>query len=105
MEELLRACARKRRDEAGAPFELPPDVRARLQAEVRNTLRKSAAAPTPRWGLSLAGWLRLALAGSVAVLVILMLRSNTAPPASSRQQLAQADEKKAATAAPTAWWA
>ncbi len=102
MEELLRACAKKRRDEAGAPFELSAEVRARLQEEVRSALRKPAAAPPPRWGLSLAGWLRLALAGSVAVLVILMLRSNTAPPASSRQQLAQADEKKAATAAPTA---
>jgi hypothetical protein len=101
MEELLRAYARKRRDEAGAPFELPPDVRARLQEEVRGTLRKSAAAPAPRWGLSLAGWLRLALAGSVAVLVILMIRSNTAPPASSRQQFAKAEEKKAAPVAPT----
>jgi uncharacterized membrane protein YgcG len=104
MEELLRACARKRRDEAGAPFELPPDVRARLQAEVRNTLRKSAAAPTPRWGLSLAGWLRLALAGSVAVLVVLMLRHNTPPPATSTPRLAEA-EKKAAPVAPTATFA
>jgi uncharacterized membrane protein YgcG len=101
MEELLRAYARKRRDEAGAPFELPADVRARLQAEVRSALRKAAAAPAPRWGLSLAGWLRLALAGSVAVLVILMLRSNTAPPASSRLRLAKAEEKVAAPAAPT----
>jgi hypothetical protein len=102
MEELLRAYARKRRDEAGAPFELPADVRARLQEEVRGTLRKTAAAPAPRWGLSLAGWLRLALAGSVAALVILVLRSNTAPPASSTLRLAQAKEKVAAPAAPAA---
>jgi len=31
MEDLLRAYARKRREEAGAPFELAPRVRARLQ--------------------------------------------------------------------------
>jgi hypothetical protein len=95
MEDLLRACARKRREEAGAPFELSPDVRARLQEEVRRTLGKPAAAPAPRWGLSLTGWLRLALGGAVTVLVILVLRSNTPPPTSAQKQLAQAEKKAA----------
>ena len=100
MEDLLRAYARKRREEAGAPFELSPDVRARLQEEVRRTLGKPAAAPAPRRGLSLAGWLRLALGGAVTVLVILVARSNAPLPASSQKQLAQA-EKKAAPPAST----
>ena len=78
MEDLLRAYARKRREEAGAPFELAPDVRARLHEEVRRALGKPAAAPPPRWGLSLADWLRLAVGGAVAALVILMVRDQHA---------------------------
>ncbi|HXR06739.1 MAG TPA: hypothetical protein VN765_05380, partial [Candidatus Acidoferrum sp.] len=93
MEDLLRAYARKRREEAGAPFELSPDVRARLQEEVRRTLGKPAAAPAPRWGLSLTGWLRLALGGAVTVLVISVLRSNTPLPTSAQKQLALAEKK------------
>jgi hypothetical protein len=76
MEDLLRAYAKNRREEAGAPFELSPDVRARLQEEVRRALGESAAAAPPRWGLSLAGWLRLALGGAVAALVIFIFWSN-----------------------------
>lgn len=34
MAELLRACARKRKEQAGAPFELHPATRGMLQAEV-----------------------------------------------------------------------
>ena len=49
MEDLLRAYAKKRREEAGAPFELSPDVRARLRQEVRRCLgqirRRAPAAP------------------------------------------------------------
>ena len=90
MEDLLRAYAKKRREQAGAPFELSPDVRARLREEVRRTLGQSAAAPPPRWGLSLAGWLRLALGGAVAALVILMFRNHT-PPRHETVQLAKAE--------------
>ena len=89
MEDLLRAYARKRREEAGAPFELSPDVRARLHEEVRRALGKPAAAPPPRWGLSLANWLRLAVGGAVAALVIFMVRNNT-PPRDATQQFAKA---------------
>jgi uncharacterized membrane protein YgcG len=73
MEDLLRACAAKRREQAGAPFELAPHVRSRLQQEVRRVLGKSAVEASPRWGLSLAGWLRLAFGGAVAALVALTI--------------------------------
>ena len=90
MEDLLRAYARKRREEAGAPFDLPPDVRARLQEEVRRALGKSPAAPPARQGLSLAVWLRLVLGGAAVALVVLMLWNNR-PPAASTQRLAKAE--------------
>jgi len=85
MEDLLRAYARKRREEAGAPFELEPRVRARLRQEVRRILGRTAVAPPPRWGLSLAGWLRLALGGAVAALVVVMYWNFTPKRAATRQ--------------------
>src|ERR1039458_5059241 len=95
MEDLLRAYARHRREEAGPPFELSPGVRARLQQEVRRALGKPAAPPAPRWGLTLTGWLRLALGGAVAALVIVMFRDNPSP-SSSSLQFAKSDNKQAA---------
>jgi len=38
MEELLKACAKQRREQAGAPFELHPATRRLLQGEVRRLL-------------------------------------------------------------------
>jgi len=96
MEDLLRAYARKRREEAGAPFELSPDVRARLQEEVRRGLGKPAAAPPPRWGLSLTGWLRLALGGAAAALVMFCLLG--APIKAKNKQFAKADKQTAPVA-------
>lgn len=93
MEDLLRAYARQRREEAGAPFEMSPDVRARLQEEVRRTLGKPTAAPAPRWGLSLTGWLRLALGGAVAALVMFCLLG--VPGKAKSKQFAKADKKTA----------
>ncbi len=40
IEKLLRACAKKRRDEAGAPFELHPADRKVLQAEIERKFAK-----------------------------------------------------------------
>jgi len=85
MEDLLRAYARKRREQAGAPFQLAPRVRARLQQEVRSVLGKSTVPPQPRWGLSLAGWLRLALGGAAAALVVAMIWNYTSNHNATRQ--------------------
>jgi len=89
MEELLRAYARQRRQDAGAPFELSPDARERLQDEVRRALRPSNVAPIPRRGISLAGWLRLALGGAVAAVLVAVLHHYT-PSAASNPKTAKA---------------
>jgi len=46
IEKRLRACARKRREEAGAPFALHPATRQMLQGEVARHYRKPAPAPS-----------------------------------------------------------
>src|SRR3954465_12904742 len=71
MEKALRACAQKRRDEAGAPFELHPANRRLLQGEVKQRFVKSRpntdsfSAMLARW------WPRLAWSvASIAILVV-----------------------------------
>ena len=90
MEELLRAYAKKRREEAGPPLELPPGVRARLQEEVGRALGKTTHPPRRRWGLPMAWWLRLAFGGAAVAAVILMVRSKP-PPAADTMKLASAN--------------
>lgn len=70
MDELLKAYAKKRRDEAGAPLELHPATRNLLQAEVKRT---HAPAPGERptkthwiWRI----WPRLVIGGGVALLLL-----------------------------------
>src|SRR2546426_11957142 len=46
IEKLLRACAKKRRDQAGGPFELHPATRRLLQSEVARQFAKER--PQPR---------------------------------------------------------
>ena len=48
MEELLKACAKQRREQAGAPFELHPATRRLLQGEVRRLMPP----PAPETGAS-----------------------------------------------------
>src|SRR5207245_6054564 len=73
LEEQLTAWARKRRDEAGAPFELHPATRKLLQDEVARTFPKKSNEPAPEH----AGWLkifwpRFALAGSLCLAMVIL---------------------------------
>jgi hypothetical protein len=73
MEDLLRAYAKKRREEAGPLPELSPAVRARLQQEVRRASGRAVMASRRRWGLPLNWWVRLAFGGAFAALVLLVV--------------------------------
>jgi hypothetical protein len=71
MEKLLRECARKRRDEAGAPFELHPATRRMLQGEVARRFAKPA--PEPGFFSRLLGNFGPRLAWGVGILAVLAL--------------------------------
>ncbi|MBI2947494.1 MAG: hypothetical protein HYY23_07600 [Verrucomicrobia bacterium] len=77
MDQLLKACARQRREEAGPALEMPEATRRVLQAEVARTFPKSKTAEPPAWLRLFAGfWPRLAFgSGLVAVLAIAALVS------------------------------
>src|SRR5438477_939837 len=68
LDEQLSAWARKRRDEAGAPFELHPATRKLLQDEIARTLPKKSDAPASEpagwWKMF---WPRFAFAGSLCL--------------------------------------
>jgi hypothetical protein len=67
IEELLKAYAAKRQDEAGAPLELHPATRKLLQAEVAR-LRPKPALPSESWWRALSKfWPRLVFAASVLI--------------------------------------
>ena len=69
--EQLAAWARKRRDEAGAPFELHSATRKMLQAEVARNLPKKSDKPAPEpAGWSKMFWPRFALAGGLCVVLV-----------------------------------
>src|SRR5262252_6657733 len=86
IEKLLRAWGKKRRDEAGAPFEMHPATRRLLQGEVARQFGKQAKQPRtlsqvlagwwPRvaWGLAV-----VALVGVLAVIVLPSLRDTNRP--------------------------
>src|SRR5262245_45898046 len=71
LDEQLTAWARKRRDELGTPFELPPATRKLLQDEVARTFPKQtdepAAARAAGWRMF---WPRFALAGGLCVVLV-----------------------------------
>src|SRR6266699_1883911 len=94
MEELLKAYAKKRREEAGAPFEIHPATRNLLQAEVAR--RQPASATEALSFLQILGklWPGLAVAASIVVVLgIVIWISN--PKSASEQQLAQNAKKPA----------
>src|SRR5262245_60687962 len=62
MEELLKAYARKRRQDAGAPLELRPATRQLLQAEVKRSRPPPARPAGSRWTMLAALWPRVAFA-------------------------------------------
>ncbi len=73
LDEQLSSWARKRREEAGAPFELHPATRKMLQDEVARTFPKKSDKPAPEP----AGWLkilwpRFALAGSLCLAMVIL---------------------------------
>jgi hypothetical protein len=71
IEKLLRACARKRRDEAGAPFTLHPATRRLLQGEVTRAFPRDRGAANGVSGLLAGLWPRFAWGfGLFAVLAI-----------------------------------
>src|SRR5258707_367035 len=73
LDEQLSAWARKRRDEAGAPFELHPATRKLLQDEIARTFPKKsdepAAEPGGWWKML---WPRFALAGSLCLAMVIL---------------------------------
>jgi len=71
IEKLLRAAARKRRDDAGPPFELHPADRRLLQAEVSRKFAKPQRQGRSFTELMGQWWPRLA--GGVAILAVLVL--------------------------------
>jgi hypothetical protein len=78
MEELLRAYAKKRRDDRAVSPELMLESRARLHEEVRRTLG-SPKEPRQPWGLPLSWWLRFAVGGSAALTVVYLIVTRPEP--------------------------
>jgi hypothetical protein len=87
MEDLLKAYAMKRREQGRQ--ELPSELRAAsremLQHEVRRTFGdgRPQAAGVPGWRWLASHWLRLALGGALAALLILVV-VRSAPPVATR---------------------
>ena len=70
MDQMLKAYAARRREEAGEPVELHPATRSMLQGEVARVFSK-AGAPEPRQRSGLFVWLpRLALTGALGTIVV-----------------------------------
>src|SRR4029078_5164028 len=71
MDELLKAYAQKRRQQARAPFELPPISRDLLQAEVARRNDKTARRDSPACIQRISAWWpRLAMVGSAAAVAL-----------------------------------
>ena len=103
LKEQLTAWARKRREEAGAPFELHPVTRKMLQDEVARTFPKKsdepAAGPAGWWKMF---WPRFALAGSICVAlvgVVGILLPGLAKSKSKGQQIALVRQQEKALSA------
>ncbi len=69
MDDLLKAYAQKRREEAGAPLELHPATRRLFQAEVARLRSRPGSAGTSWLQVLVRLWLRLAFALSLAVVL------------------------------------
>src|SRR5262249_25562886 len=79
MEELLKAYARKRRQDAGAPLELHPATRQLLQAEVKRLRQPAPQEAGSRWKMFALLWPRVAFASvlfaGLGVVTFAILRS------------------------------
>lgn len=93
IEKLLRACAEKRREEAGGPLEVHPATRRLLLGEVERQFGKPASQATAAPGGHGRFWPRLAWslagAGALAVLVLVLVPGREqAPKTLAKNELA-----------------
>src|SRR6266480_5605431 len=88
MEELLKAYAKKRQEEAGSPLELHPATRKVLQGEIAKQWPKAAGKSRSVFELLGKFWPRLAFAAALLVGLGVIIRLSSTKPA-AEQQLAQ----------------
>ena len=100
IEKLLRAAATKRRDEAGAPFELHPADRRLLQGEVARTFGKAQQGRQPLVALVLGLWPRFAWAVAVLTVLGVAVWLVVPGPAGRRQAFFLAKNEPVSEAAP-----
>src|SRR5258708_7569848 len=98
IEELVKAYAKKRRDEAGGSFELAPPTRKLLQAEAARQWSKAAPeSPSPSFfQLLVRFWPQITLAVSGVLLVGIIVRMLAGP---DRHSIQVAFERPAASSA------
>jgi hypothetical protein len=84
VEKLLRAWAKKRQDQAGAPFELHPANRRMLQGEVARRFGRREPARRTFW--SMLRTYRLQIASVTAILILLALASASFFPLPNRNK-------------------
>jgi len=85
IEELLKAYAKKRRDEAGAPFDLHPATRKLLQSEVARQWPKDKVKSTPLFQILITFWPRLAFVGAIAVAIGTVVWLTSSKPAATNR--------------------
>src|SRR5213593_2464022 len=95
VEELLKAYARKRREEAGTDFELHPATRKLLQSEVARQYGRRGAGKRNFFSSLVRFWPRIAFAGAAVVILSLVLWNVTRQPnrTSAAYEMAQAQRK------------
>jgi hypothetical protein len=93
IEQWLRAAAKKRRDEAGAPFELHPADRRLLQGELARQFAKGQATARPPLPFLVRLWPRLAWAAAILA-VLLVGVSLLLPGPAKRERLLLAGNKE-----------
>src|SRR5437870_3740165 len=85
IEELVKAFAKKRRDEAGAPFELHPASRKLLQSEVARRWPKGRSQSPSFLQLLMNFWPRLAFSGALLLAIgTVIWVTNSGPNAEQR---------------------
>src|SRR5258706_5677175 len=94
MDELLKACAKKRRDEAGAPWEIHPATRKLLQDDVARTYPPSPEQKKSEPGLFSMFWPRLIFGGAIFAALVAMMVFILSP-RSSKFELSQNSERPA----------
>lgn len=96
IEELLRAFARKRRDQAGGQFDLHPATRRMLQGEIARRYPRPGGETAPGWRSWAKFWPRLAFA-TVTLAVLMVGAFLLFPPAKVAQPTLSYAKHEAAT--------